>query len=99
MANADYEKVFIKGWATKKSFDWGEVVDVSINIEDLIEKVRTKEIYVGETWNVRFSVLKKKPENVRAGESDHYLVHSKKVSQPEKKNPLYSWDTDSDLPF
>lgn len=99
MANADYEKVFIKGWVSKKTFEWGEVVDVLINVEDLLEKVRSRQLYVGETGNVRFSILRKKPENIRQWESEYYLVHSKKVAGSEKKNPLYSWDTDSDLPF
>jgi hypothetical protein len=36
-----------------------------LNVEDLIEKVRSKEIKIGETGNLRFSILKKKPENVR----------------------------------
>lgn len=98
MANADYEKVFLKGGASVKDFERWQVIDVNLNVEDLIEKVRSKEIKIGETGNLRFSILKKKPENVRDWESTHYLVHSYKVAQTEKKNPLES-NTDDDLPF
>ena len=98
MANADYEKVFLKGGASVKDFERWQVIDVNLNVEDLIEKERNKEIKIGETGNLRFSILKKKPENVRDGESTHYLVHSYKVAQTEKKNPLES-NTDDDLPF
>lgn len=98
MAKEDYEKVFLKGGASIKDFDRWSVIDVNLNVEDLIEKVRSKEIKIGETWNLRFSILQKKTKNVRDWESTHYLVHSYKVAQTEKKNPLES-NTDDDLPF
>lgn len=92
----DYEKVFLKGWAVVKSFEWWEVIDVNIDVNDLIEKVRWKIVKTWETWTLRFSILKKKPEKIRDWESTHYLVHSYKMQ--EKKNPLES-NTDDDLPF
>lgn len=98
MANADYEKVFLKGGASVKDFERWQVMEVSLDIEDLIDKVRNKEVKIWETWSLRFSIIKKKAESMKEWTSTHYMVHSYKVTQPERKNPLES-NTDDDLPF
>lgn len=94
---ADYKKVFIRGWATMKTFDWGKVMKVSINVDELMEKIRSKELSVSETGNIFFDIVEKKPEKQQPGENTHYLVQSQKIAdseQPRAGNPA-----SDDLPF
>lgn len=75
---------------------------VSINIDDLMKKVRAGEVDVGETWNLYFDIIEKKPEKQEAGKSTHYMVHSKYVRDWQQQNRSQGDelpDVSEDLPF
>lgn len=94
-----YSKIYLRGGATKKNTQFGEITDVFVNFDDLVEKVKSGEVKPTATGNITFSVMKKKPESCKPGEADHYLVHSYKIDDAQTPDPLADINTDDDLPF
>lgn len=96
---ANYAKIYLRGWASIRNTSFWDIVEVSLNIDDLMTKIKSWEIKTTDLGNVRFSVMKKKPESIREGDSTHYLVHSYKLPDEQERDPLQDLDVDNDLPF
>ncbi len=89
-----YTKVYLKGGASVKTTEYGDIYNVNINVDDMMEKIRSKELKVSDMGNISFSIMKRNPENVKEGESTHYLCQSVKIKEDEAKAA-----TEEDLPF
>lgn len=85
-----YTKVLLNWGAEIKDFDRGKVIKVYVNMEDLINKTQSWEVYISDKGYVSFDILEKK--NKQEGKPTHYLSHSKKEDN-QKTKPA------SELPF
>lgn len=94
-----YDKVFLRWGAEVKEFVRWKVIKVSLNVDDLMGKVRSKELRVNDSWTLYFDIIEKKPEKQKAWELTHYLVQNQKVADWEKTKAEQKAKPADDLPF
>lgn len=100
---AKYEKVYLNGGGTEKSFDWGSFVNVSINLEDAKAKGAIKEVKSkdGSTKTyLNFTLAERKEPSEWGQTHSAYISVDKEAAKPAaKKGSTAKKEESDDLPF